>query len=134
VSAWSPESWRNFPLEQDVPYEDPAALDEVEKRLRELPPLVTSWEMERLKGPSPRRRRASGSCCKGGDCAETFDDCRSEAIANKLKILLQMSLVLVHGAEEAGDPCRALRRAVREAAERDRDAERSRRSRVTSAT
>ncbi|HSF38938.1 MAG TPA: 3-deoxy-7-phosphoheptulonate synthase class II, partial [Thermoanaerobaculia bacterium] len=34
---------------------------------------------------------------QGGDCAESFADCTSAIIANKLKILLQMSLVLVHG-------------------------------------
>jgi 3-deoxy-7-phosphoheptulonate synthase len=34
---------------------------------------------------------------QGGDCAERFDECESGAIASKLKILLQMSLVLVHG-------------------------------------
>ncbi|MEM7230155.1 MAG: 3-deoxy-7-phosphoheptulonate synthase class II, partial [Planctomycetota bacterium] len=32
-----------------------------------------------------------------GDCAERFDECTSSVIANKLKILLQMSLVLLHG-------------------------------------
>ena len=37
---------------------------------------------------------------QGGDCAESFDDCRSEPIAAKLKILLQMSLVLVQGARK----------------------------------
>ena len=33
---------------------------------------------------------------QGGDCAETLADCRSSVIADKLKILLQMSLVMVH--------------------------------------
>ncbi len=35
---------------------------------------------------------------QGGDCAERFDECRSDSIEAKLKILLQMSLVLVWGA------------------------------------
>jgi 3-deoxy-7-phosphoheptulonate synthase len=100
VSAWSPESWRNFPLEQDVPYEDPAALDEVEKRLRELPPLVTSWEVERLKSLVAEAQDDRRFLLQGGDCAETLDDCRPGIITNKLKILLQMSLVLVHGAKK----------------------------------
>ena len=33
---------------------------------------------------------------QGGDCAETLADCRSHVIADKLKILLQMSLVMIH--------------------------------------
>ena len=40
--------------------------------------------------------RGEAFVLQGGDCAESFDDCRSEPIAAKLKILLQMSLVLVH--------------------------------------
>src|SRR3546814_5404316 len=31
------------------------------------------------------------------DCAENFSDCSSDVISNRLKVLLQMSLVLVHG-------------------------------------
>ncbi|MEM9303838.1 MAG: 3-deoxy-7-phosphoheptulonate synthase class II, partial [Pseudomonadota bacterium] len=34
---------------------------------------------------------------QGGDCAETFDECTPEVISNRLKVLLQMSLVLVQG-------------------------------------
>ena len=34
---------------------------------------------------------------QGGDCAETFDECTSENIVAKLKILLQMSLVMIYG-------------------------------------
>ncbi len=34
----------------------------------------------------------------GGDCVERFDDCNAEVITNKLKILLQMSVILAHAA------------------------------------
>ena len=37
---------------------------------------------------------------QGGDCAESFDDCNAPAIVNRIKVLLQMSLVLVHGSEK----------------------------------
>src|SRR3546814_2886471 len=37
------------------------------------------------------------SLLQGGDCAENFSDCSSDVISNRLKVLLQMSLVLVHG-------------------------------------
>ena len=56
---------------------------------------MTSWEIESLKSQLAEAAQGSGSCCR--DCAEQFDDCTPEAITNKLKILLQMSLVLVHG-------------------------------------
>jgi 3-deoxy-7-phosphoheptulonate synthase len=38
-----------------------------------------------------------GFMLQGGDCAESFSDCNGGLIANRLKVLLQMSLVLVHG-------------------------------------
>ena len=48
----------------------------------------------------PRPRAAKRFLLQGGDCAESFDDCSSEIITSKLKILLQMSLVLVHGSKK----------------------------------
>jgi len=62
-----------------------------------LPPLVTSWEIENLKADLAKAAKGEPFVLQGGDCAESFDDCRSDPIAAKLKILLQMSLVLVHG-------------------------------------
>lgn len=35
---------------------------------------------------------------QGGDCAESFKDCNPSQIEKKLRIMLQMSLVLVWGA------------------------------------
>jgi len=62
-----------------------------------LPPLVTSWEVEGLKEQIAAAARGEYFLLQGGDCAESFEECRSDTIANKLKILLQMSLVLVQG-------------------------------------
>jgi 3-deoxy-7-phosphoheptulonate synthase len=69
-------------------------------QLRTLPPLVTSWEIERLKALIADAQDGKRFLLQGGDCAETLDDCRAEIIANKLKILLQMSMVLVHGGKK----------------------------------
>ncbi len=66
-------------------------------QLSTLPPLVTSWEIESLKGQLAEAAEGRRFLLQGGDCAERFDECESSAIASKLKILLQMSLVLVHG-------------------------------------
>jgi 3-deoxy-7-phosphoheptulonate synthase len=95
--TWTPESWRAFPYAQDVAYDDQAELERVVGRLRSLPPLVTSWEIERLRGQLGDAQEGKRFLLQGGDCAETFADCNNGIIANKLKILLQMSLVLVQG-------------------------------------
>ena len=81
---------------QAIAYDDAAALDAACARLRELPPLVTSWEISRLKGLLAEAQVGKRFLLQGGDCAETLADCRSSVIADKLKILLQMSLVMVH--------------------------------------
>ncbi len=94
--VWSPDSWREKPYAQDVPYEDSAALTAAITKLKSLPPLVTSWEVEKLKGVIAEAQAGKRFLLQGGDCAETLGDCTPEVITNKLKILLQMSLVLVH--------------------------------------
>jgi 3-deoxy-7-phosphoheptulonate synthase len=95
--AWNPDSWRERKAAQAFHYADEVTLDRVLAKLRSLPPLVTSWEIERLKEHLAEAQRGERFILQGGDCAETLDDCQSEIISNKLKILLQMSLVLVLG-------------------------------------
>lgn len=98
MSGWHPYSFRERPIEQAIHYPDAAALEDATARLRTMPPLVTSWEIERLRGQLADAEEGRRFVLQGGDCAETFADCRSDVIASKLKILLQMSLVFVHGA------------------------------------
>ncbi len=62
-----------------------------------LPPLVTSWEVERLKENLAAASRGEMFLLQGGDCSETFEQCQSDFIARKLKILLKMSVVLTYG-------------------------------------
>jgi 3-deoxy-7-phosphoheptulonate synthase len=97
MSDWSPSSWREKPAQQQVGYADPAAMARVIDEIGRLPPLVTSWEIENLRNQLARAADGEAFVLQGGDCAESFDECRSDPIAAKLKILLQMSLVLVHG-------------------------------------
>jgi 3-deoxy-7-phosphoheptulonate synthase len=97
AAGWSPGSWTTRPAQQQVGYTDQIALARVIDEIGQLPPLVTSWEIEHLRTEIARAARGDAFVLQGGDCAESFEDCRSEPIAAKLKILLQMSLVLVHG-------------------------------------
>ena len=94
---WSPASWLTRPHEQQPVYPDPAELDRALKQLHELPPLVTSWEILALKSLIADAAEGRRFLLQGGDCAESFDDCTSPLISNRLKVMLQMSLVLVHG-------------------------------------
>jgi 3-deoxy-7-phosphoheptulonate synthase len=99
-SGWSPESWQTRPAAQQPPYADQAALERTLVQLSRLPPLVTSWEIENLKHQLADAVRGTRFLLQGGDCSESFYDCESSAIASKLKILLQMSLVLIQGSKK----------------------------------
>lgn len=94
---WTPASWRSRPATQQPVYPDADALAEVEAELSRLPPLVTSWEILSLKKQLAEAQEGKRFLLQGGDCAESFADCESALVSNRLKVLLQMSLVLVHG-------------------------------------
>ena len=94
---WSPTSWRARPALQMPQYADADELAGVLHELGTLPPLVTSWEILALKQQIAEAQEGKRFLLQGGDCAESFAECSSEVISNRLKVLLQMSLVLVHG-------------------------------------
>ncbi|KGQ19475.1 Phospho-2-dehydro-3-deoxyheptonate aldolase [Lysobacter dokdonensis DS-58] len=94
---WAPDTWRTHPATQMPVYPDAAALQEALRELRALPPLVTSWEIIALKQHLAEAQEGKRFLLQGGDCAESFAECSSDVISNRLKVLLQMSLVLVHG-------------------------------------
>jgi len=96
-SAWRPDSWTTKPAAQQPCYENPAEVERVEAEIAKLPPLVTSWEVGALQAQLAEAASGERFLLQGGDCAESYDQCDSNIVANKLKILLQMSLVLVHG-------------------------------------
>lgn len=98
-NEWSPTSWQDCRILQMPKYPDPVELDSVVEELTSLPPLVTSWEVEALKFQLAEAAMGKRFLLQGGDCSESFRDCTPSVITNKLKILLQMSLVLVSGAK-----------------------------------
>jgi 3-deoxy-7-phosphoheptulonate synthase len=97
LHPWQPDSWRSRVAGQQPLYPEVAAVERVIAQIRHLPPLVTWGEVDKLRKQIADAQRGERFLLQGGDCAESFDDCTGEPIANKLKILLQMSLVLVHG-------------------------------------
>ena len=99
-TSWTPESWKAFPAVQQPEYDSPQELLEVLAVLRRFPPLVSSWEIDRLRTHIASAQAGQAWVLQGGDCAESFDDCQAEPIASKLKVLLQMSLVLIFGSQK----------------------------------
>ena len=94
---WQPQTWQSRTADQQPLYSDAQAVERVLAEIHRRPPLVTWGEVDKLRSQLAEAGRGERFVLQGGDCAESFDDCTSEPIGNKLKILLQMSLVLVHG-------------------------------------
>lgn len=97
LKSWHPESWQAYNISQQASYSDTQKLDEVITELSQLPPLVSVPEIEELKTKIASAAKGESFILQGGDCAELFSDCNAEVITSKLKILLQMSLILSHG-------------------------------------
>ncbi|KAF3764388.1 hypothetical protein M406DRAFT_42675 [Cryphonectria parasitica EP155] len=97
--SWTPDSWRSKPIKQ-VPDLDPAAVARAGAELSNLPPLVTPKEILKLKAELRAVARGEAFLLQGGDCAELFEYCNQAAIESKIKLLLQMSLVLILGCDK----------------------------------
>ena len=100
MPEWSPSSWRQKPAVQLPAYKSESEVEEVMGQIAKLPPLVTSWEVAALQSQLAEAARGERFLLQGGDCAESFDQCDSATVTNKLKLLLQMSLVLTHGGQK----------------------------------
>ncbi len=99
-SDWTPESWKVFTALHQPSYSNAAAYEDVLARITEKPPLVYPGEVDQLRTRIARAASGEEFILHGGDCVERFIDCNAETIANKLKILLQMSVVLSHAARK----------------------------------
>ncbi len=99
-NPWTPQGWQKKNALQQAQYPDAAALKAAVEELSGYPPLVTSWEILRLKNYLAEVQRGDRFLLQGGDCAESFSDCRSPIISDRIKVLLQMSLVLIHGIKQ----------------------------------
>jgi 3-deoxy-7-phosphoheptulonate synthase len=99
-NGWQPDSWQSFEAKQQANYPDQAALQATLDKLSTLPPLVTSWEILSLREQIAQAQAGNRFFLQGGDCAESFAECNSEVITNRLKVLLQMSLALTHGLQK----------------------------------
>ncbi len=95
---WTPESWRSKPIQQQPHYPDKSALETSLISVRAMPPLVHHGEVNTLRTHLAQAAKGEAFLLQGGDCAEQFSDCRKSTVESKLKILLQMSLVLTWGA------------------------------------
>jgi 3-deoxy-7-phosphoheptulonate synthase len=96
--GWSPDSWRHRAAAQQPTWPDEARLERALKELAALPPLVFAGEARRLRGALADVAAGRAFLLQAGDCAESFSDFSADSIRDKLKVILQMAVVLTYGA------------------------------------
>ena len=83
---------------QQPTWPDAAALKQVHARLSGLPPLVFAGEARHLTRSLAQAADGRAFVLQAGDCAESFSEFTADGIRDKLKIILQMAVVLTYGA------------------------------------
>src|SRR3954465_15853673 len=96
-ATWTPSSWRARPAGQQPEWPDQGRVDEVVRRPGALPPLVFAGEARRLTAALGDVAQGRAFLLQAGDCAESFDGFSADSIRDKLKVILQMAVVLTYG-------------------------------------
>ncbi|MBK9181053.1 MAG: 3-deoxy-7-phosphoheptulonate synthase class II [Acidimicrobiales bacterium] len=96
TQPWTPSSWRDHPAAQQPDWPDEAALDRALKQIAAMPPLVFAGEARALTADLATVAAGQAFLLQAGDCAESFDDFSAVSIREKLRVILQMAVVLMY--------------------------------------
>lgn len=94
--SWSPSSWQGFPVAQQPAWPDPVALEQSHTKLSGFPPLVFAGEARDLTASLAKVAAGEAFLLQAGDCAESFDEFSAPNIREKLRVILQMAVVLTY--------------------------------------
>ena len=94
--TWTPSSWQERAVKQQPTWPDPAALESSLKQIATLPPLVFAGEARSLQTELGRVASGNAFLLQAGDCAESFEDFSADNIREKLRVILQMAIILTY--------------------------------------
>jgi 3-deoxy-7-phosphoheptulonate synthase len=94
--AWSPASWQERTAGQQPTWPDAGALERSLKQISSMPPLVFAGEARSLQAELGRVAAGNAFLLQAGDCAESFDDFSADTIREKLRVILQMAIILTY--------------------------------------
>lgn len=100
MKQWNKASWRKFPIKQQPKYENLQELQDVEKRLSTLPPLIFAGEVRNLKEKLKDVTLGKAFLLQGGDCAESFNNFSANNIRDLFKLMMQMAIVLTYSGQK----------------------------------
>jgi 3-deoxy-7-phosphoheptulonate synthase len=96
AKAWTPSSWQAFPAEQQPEWPDQGDLDRALKQIASYPPLVFAGEARSLQTTLGHVAAGNAFMLQAGDCAESFEEFSAVNIREKLRVILQMAVVLTY--------------------------------------
>ena len=94
--TWSPDSWHGLTAEQQPSWPDAGDLDRALKQISSLPPLVFAGEARSLQSALGQVAAGNAFLLQAGDCAESFEEFSANNIREKLRVILQMAVVLTY--------------------------------------
>ncbi|NLA34129.1 MAG: 3-deoxy-7-phosphoheptulonate synthase class II [Actinobacteria bacterium] len=98
ADTWTPSSWRSRHADQQPTWPDQGQADAVLETLASYPPLVFAGESRSLLADLGRVANGEAFLLQAGDCAESFDAFNANSIRERLKLILQMAVVLTYSA------------------------------------
>ena len=93
---WTPSSWQAFPAVQQPQWPDNGALDTALKQIATFPPLVFAGEARSLQTALGQVASGNAFLLQAGDCAESFEEFSAVNIREKLRVILQMAVMLTY--------------------------------------
>jgi len=95
-ASWTPSSWQARRADQQPDWPDPGELDRALKQVASFPPLVFAGEARSLQGSLAQVAGGRAFLLQAGDCAESFEEFSAVNIREKLRVILQMAVVLTY--------------------------------------
>src|SRR5215218_6678400 len=94
--SWTPGSWQASPASQQPDWPDHGALEGALKQIASFPPLVFAGEARNLQASLAQVAAGNAFLLQAGDCAESFEEFSADNIREKLRVILQMAVVLTY--------------------------------------
>ncbi len=95
-TVWTPSSWKEHPAAQQPDWPDHDRLDSALKTLSAYPPLVFAGEARSLQAQLGQVAAGNAFLLQAGDCAESFEEFSADSIREKLRVILQMAVVMTY--------------------------------------
>ena len=94
--SWNPSSWQSLPAAQQPAWPQRPQLDHALSQVNSFPPLVFAGEARSLQASLAQVAAGNAFLLQAGDCAESFDEFSANNIREKLRVILQMAVVLTY--------------------------------------